>query len=57
LIEILLGLAFWTNNGLSLLPVHMLIGLILVISPWVLAVLAARTGVSMGLVALAAVGD
>jgi hypothetical protein len=55
LIEILLGLAFWTNNGLSLVPVHMLVGLILVITLWVLAVLAARTGVSMGLVALAAV--
>jgi hypothetical protein len=54
LIAILLGLAFWTNNGLSLVPVHMLVGLILVITLWVLAALAARTGVSMGLVALAA---
>ena len=34
LIEILLGLAFWTNNGLSLVPVHMLVGLILVITLW-----------------------
>jgi hypothetical protein len=55
LIQILTGLAFWTNNALSLVPVHMLIGLILVITLWVLAVLAARTEVSMGLVALAAV--
>ena len=49
LIEILLGLAFWTNNGLSLVPVHMLVGLILVITLWVLAVLAARTGPAWGL--------
>ena len=55
LIEILLGLAFWTNNAFSLVPIHMLVGLILVIALWVLAVLAARTGVSMGFVALAAV--
>jgi hypothetical protein len=55
LFQILVGLAFWTNNGLSLVPVHMLVGLILVIALWVLAVLAAFKGVSMGLVALAAV--
>jgi hypothetical protein len=55
LIQILLGLVLWTNNGLNLLPVHMLVGLIFVITLWVLAVLAARTGVSMGFVALAAV--
>jgi hypothetical protein len=55
LFQILVGLAFWTNNGLSLVPVHMLVGLLLVIALWVLAVLAAFKGVSMGLVALAAV--
>jgi hypothetical protein len=55
LIEIVLGLAFWTNNGLSLVPVHMLVGLILVIALWVLAGLAARAGVNWGFVALAIV--
>jgi hypothetical protein len=55
LIQIVLGLLFWTNNALSLVPVHMLVGLILVIALWVVAALAGRTGVSMGLVALAVI--
>ena len=55
LIQIVLGLAFWTNNLLNLIPIHMLIGLILVIALWVMAALAARSGVNMGFVALVAV--
>lgn len=54
-IQIVLGMAFWTNNLYSLLPVHMLIGVILVVALWVLAGLAARMGAGMGLVALAVV--
>jgi hypothetical protein len=55
LIQIVLGLAFWTGNLLNLVPVHMIVGLILVIALWVMAVLAARSGVNMGFVALAAI--
>jgi hypothetical protein len=55
LLQILLGVTFWTGNALNLIPVHMFIGLVLVLSLWILAVLAARTGVKPGLVALAAV--
>ncbi len=55
LIQVVLGLAFWTGNATSLIPVHMLVGLVLVLSLWALAVLAARSGASPGFVALAIV--
>jgi hypothetical protein len=55
LAQIILGLAFWLGRALSLVPLHMLIGLVLVLTLWVLAGLAARAEVSPGLVALAAV--
>jgi hypothetical protein len=52
-IMLLLGLLFWSGNALTLIPVHMLLGLVLVLMLWALAVLAARAGVQPGLVALA----
>jgi hypothetical protein len=55
LIQILLGLAFWTGNLLTLIPIHMLVGLVLVLALLILAILAARSGVNPGLVALAIV--
>jgi hypothetical protein len=54
-IQIVLGLLFWTGNALGLIPVHMLVGLVLVISLWVLAGLAALARVHPGFVVLAAV--
>ncbi len=54
-ILILLGILFWTGSALTLIPVHMLLGLVLVLSLWTLAVLAARAGAPLGLVLLAAV--
>ena len=48
-----LGLLFWTGNARDLIPLHMLLGLVLVLSLWVLAGLAARAGVPIGLVMLA----
>jgi hypothetical protein len=53
LVQIVLGLLFWTGNQLSLVPVHMLIGLVIVLSLWTLAFIAARSGVQPGFVALA----
>ncbi|TMC04805.1 MAG: hypothetical protein E6J41_23905 [Chloroflexi bacterium] len=53
LILIVLGLLFWTGNQLALVPVHMLLGLILVLSLWTLAFVGARSGVQPGLVAIA----
>ena len=53
LIMIVLGVLFWTGNALNLIGLHMLLGLTLVLLLWVLAIMAARGGVSLGLVALA----
>jgi hypothetical protein len=36
-ILILLGLVFWTGNALVLVPVHMLLGLVLVLALWTIA--------------------
>jgi hypothetical protein len=55
LTAIVLGLLFWTRTALALLPIHMLAGLVLVLSLWTLAGLAARAGVQLSLVALAIV--
>ena len=55
LILIILGVIFWTGHALNLINVHMVIGLILAISLWVLAFLGARAGVGAGLVALVVV--
>ncbi len=52
---IILGLLFWTGNAFNLVSVHMLLGLVLVIALWVLAFVAARSGVSPGLVIVAVV--
>lgn len=51
LILIVLGILFWTGHALSLISLHMLLGLILVIALWVLAFLGARARVSAGFVA------
>jgi hypothetical protein len=53
LIALILGILFWTNNARTLVPIHMLLGIIIVLALWTLAFLAARAGVSIGLVALA----
>ena len=55
LVMIVLGLLFWTRNAMSLLPVHMLLGLALVLMLWALAAMAARVRVHPGLIALAVV--
>jgi hypothetical protein len=52
LVMIVLGLLFWTGNALNLIGLHMLLGITVVLLLWVLAIMAARSGVSLGLVAL-----
>ena len=54
-IMIILGILFWTGNALSLVPLHMLLGLVVVLLLWILAALAAVARVPAGMVALAAV--
>ena len=49
---LLLGVLLWTGRGYSLLPLHMALGIVLVLSLWALAVLAAMRGGSNRLVAI-----
>jgi hypothetical protein len=39
-VVLLLGLAFWTGNALGAVPLHMLLGLLLVVCLWALSALA-----------------
>lgn len=53
LVQITTGLLFWTGHAYSLIPVHMLSGLILVLSLWTIAIVALLMGVNRGLAAVA----
>jgi hypothetical protein len=50
---LVLGLIIWTGHGDQLIGIHAMLGFLLVLSLWAIAAIAARTGVSIGLVALA----
>ena len=52
-VMIVLGLSIWTGNFDRLIPFHILLGVTLVIALWLLAIIAAESGVQLGLVALA----
>jgi hypothetical protein len=52
---IVLGVLFWTGNALTLISIHMLLGILLVLLVWAQAFMAARSGVHLGVVALAVV--
>jgi hypothetical protein len=54
-VQLVLGLAFWTGNTLGLVDLHQLIGILIVLALWAQAVLAARAGVQPGMVAAAVV--
>ena len=50
---ILLGVIFWTGNALQLIPVHIFLGIVLVLSLWMLAAIAGASGVQIRWVILA----
>jgi hypothetical protein len=52
-ILILLGILLWTGVGSQLLPLHIWLGVLLVLVLWTQAVLAARAGANRGMVAFA----
>lgn len=54
-IQIVLGVLFWTGNADALIPLHMLLGITLVLLLWILAVLGAIAKVSPAIVTLALV--
>jgi fermentation-respiration switch protein FrsA (DUF1100 family) len=53
-IMIALGLLFWTGNAFALLPLHMLLGVALVLMLWIIAVMAlvARANPTLALIAV-----
>jgi hypothetical protein len=55
LVQLALGLLFWTGNATGLVDLHQLLGILLVLALWTQAALAARAGVEPRLVAVAAV--
>jgi hypothetical protein len=54
-VQLALGLAFWTGNALGLVDLHQLLGILLVLALWTQAALAYRAGVPAGMVAAAVV--
>jgi hypothetical protein len=53
LLLILLGLAIWTGRAEQVVPIHELLGFVLVLALWTLSFFAARAGVPMRWVVLA----
>jgi hypothetical protein len=43
-VQLILGIAFWTGNGLQLVPIHMLVGFAFVLTLWAIAIVAAFRG-------------
>jgi hypothetical protein len=37
-LALILGLLFWTGNSLNLVPIHMLLGLLVVLSLWIVGI-------------------
>jgi hypothetical protein len=54
-VQLVLGILFWTGNALGLVDLHQFIGILLVLALWTQAALAHRAGVPGGLVAGAVV--
>ena len=52
LFQLIIGVIFWVNQDDNLVPFHLLVGVILVFSLWIMAFLAARAGVSWKMAAL-----
>src|SRR5207249_4047957 len=52
-VQVTLGILFWTGNAFTFIPLHMLSGLLLVLAIWLQAGLALRFSGSLGLAVLA----
>ena len=37
-LAVILGLVFWSGNAMNLIPIHMLLGILVVLSMWVLGI-------------------
>ncbi len=54
-VQLALGVLFWTGNATGLVGLHILNGIVIVLLLWVMAGLATRAGVERRLIAVAAV--
>ncbi len=55
LLLIILGISIWTGRADGIIPLHRFLGIVIVLALWTLAYVASRSGVSMGIVAVAVV--
>ena len=37
-LAVILGILFWSGNALNLIPIHMLLGLLVVLSLWIVGI-------------------
>jgi len=49
ILQLILGVVFWTGHLKQLIPFHMGIGILFVLALWTLAILTARAGAPLGL--------
>jgi hypothetical protein len=54
-VQVILGIIVWTGHGDSLIPVHIAVGLLLVVDLWVAVALGLRAGAPVALAVLALV--
>lgn len=54
-VQVILGIIVWTGHGDSLIPIHIAVGLVLVVDLWVAVALGLRSGAPVGLAILALV--
>ncbi len=54
-VQVSLGIVVWTGHGDSLIPVHIAVGLLLVVDLWVAVALGLRSGAPTGLAIVALV--
>ena len=55
LVQLTLGILVWTGRGDSLIPLHIAVGLLLVVDLWAAVALGLRSGAPIGLAVLALV--
>jgi hypothetical protein len=53
IVQIAMGILFWTGNALDFVNLHMFLGLAIVLLLWIQAALGLRAGAPLGLVGLA----
>jgi len=54
-VQVILGILVWTGHGDSLIPLHIAVGLLLVVDLWAAVALGLRAAAPIGLVVLALV--